>query len=168
MNAWRKTKTALLKLLHLRDTPKRTAAAFAIGVFFGMSPVTPPFLGLQTAMAILSAFAFKLNRLAAVVGTFVSNPFTFVPIYMFGTSLGAMVLRYDVHINPSAIRGLSLKEVFGNGKEIATAFFVGNFISAAIAAVVSYFVLYWLIVRYRRARQARPHRHKAEEKLGDK
>ena len=38
----------LSALLHIQDTPERTAAAFALGVFFGFSP----FLGLHTIMAI--------------------------------------------------------------------------------------------------------------------
>ena len=36
-------------LLHVADTPERTAAAFAMGVFFGFSP----FLGLHTLLAII-------------------------------------------------------------------------------------------------------------------
>ena len=35
-------------LLHIHDTPSRTAAAFALGVFFGFSP----FLGLHTLLAL--------------------------------------------------------------------------------------------------------------------
>ena len=37
-------------LLHIDDTPERTAAAFALGVFFGFSP----FLGLHTLLAIVA------------------------------------------------------------------------------------------------------------------
>ena len=39
-------------LLHIDDTPERTAAAFALGVFFGFSP----FLGFHTMLAIVFAF----------------------------------------------------------------------------------------------------------------
>ena len=42
----------LSALLHIQDTPQRTAAAFALGVFFGFSP----FLGLHTVMALALAF----------------------------------------------------------------------------------------------------------------
>ena len=44
-------------LLHVDDTPERTAAAFAVGVFFGFSP----FLGLHTLLAIVVAFLFELE-----------------------------------------------------------------------------------------------------------
>ena len=47
-------------LLHIEDTPERTAAAFALGVFFGFSP----FLGFHTILAIIFAFFLNLNRVA--------------------------------------------------------------------------------------------------------
>ena len=45
-------------LLHIEDTPERTAAAFALGVFFGFSPL----LGFHTILAIVFAFFLNLNR----------------------------------------------------------------------------------------------------------
>ena len=39
-------------LLHIQDSPERTAAAFAIGIFFGFSP----FLGFHTLLALIVAF----------------------------------------------------------------------------------------------------------------
>ncbi|MCD6326138.1 DUF2062 domain-containing protein [bacterium] len=162
MRSWRGYKVALLKLLHLGDTPGRTAAAFAIGIFWGMSPVSPPFLGLQTGMALAFALVFRLNKLATVVGTLVSNPFTFVQIYTFGTYIGSLVLGYDIHINASAIRHFSIDEVFGDLSEFLRAFFVGNFISATAVSVTSYFVFKWFIARYRRLRDARRARLKLD------
>ncbi|MBN2208359.1 MAG: DUF2062 domain-containing protein [Candidatus Coatesbacteria bacterium] len=155
MRAWRRFKVGLLRLLHLHDTPKRTAAAFAIGIFWGMSPVTPPFFGLQTGMALFCALVFRLNKIATFVGTLVSNPFTFVPVYMFGTYVGSLILGYDLNINASTFRHFSLKEVFGGAKEAGRAYFLGNFVTATVAAVVGYFLLSWLIARYRRIKQAR-------------
>jgi uncharacterized protein len=55
-------------LLHIQDTPERTAAAFAVGVFFGFSP----FLGLHTVLGVVFAFLFNLNRVAVLLG--VSRP----------------------------------------------------------------------------------------------
>jgi len=50
-------------LLHIDDTPERTAAAFALGVFFGFSP----FLGFHTLLGILAAFLLNLNRVAVLL-----------------------------------------------------------------------------------------------------
>ncbi|MBN2209652.1 MAG: DUF2062 domain-containing protein [Candidatus Coatesbacteria bacterium] len=151
----RRVNVSLLRLLHLRDSPKKTAAAFAIGIFWGLSPVTPPFFGLQTGMSLLCALVFRLNKIAAFIGTLITNPLTFVPVYMFGTYIGSLVLGYDLNIKASTFRHFSLTEVFGGTRKAAKAYFVGNFITATVAAVVAYFVLSWLLARYRRLREAR-------------
>ena len=63
-------------LLHTHDTPERTAAAFAVGVFFGFSP----FLGLHTVLGLVVAFAFGLNRVAVLLGVYSNLPWI-VPAY---------------------------------------------------------------------------------------
>ena len=78
---------ALQSLLHLKDPPRRTAIAFATGVFIAFSP----FLGLHTVMAIVVAFAFRLNRVAVLAGAWI-NFWALVPCYMFGTFLGTQLL----------------------------------------------------------------------------
>ncbi len=59
-----RVRQALEQLLHLHDSPSRTAAAFALGVFFSFSP----FFGLQIVVSMAIAFAAGLNRLAVFVG----------------------------------------------------------------------------------------------------
>ena len=54
-------------LLHIEDSPERTAAAFALGVFFGFSPL----LGLHTLLGILFAFLLNLNRVAVLLGVYI-------------------------------------------------------------------------------------------------
>jgi uncharacterized protein (DUF2062 family) len=76
-------------LLHIQDTPKRTAAAFALGVFFGFSP----FLGLHTVMAVALAFALNLNRIAVLLGVYSNLPWIIGAYYASTTMLGAAILR---------------------------------------------------------------------------
>ena len=66
-------------LLHVADTPERTAAAFAMGVFFGFSP----FLGFHTLLAIIVAFLFNLNRVAALLGVYSNLPWIIAPSGVF-------------------------------------------------------------------------------------
>lgn len=88
---WQLTKTALQrwteKLLHIHDTPERTALAFGLGVFVGFSP----FLGLHTAIGLALAFAFNLNRVAVIVGVYLLLPWFIGPYYAAGTALGAWI-----------------------------------------------------------------------------
>jgi len=75
-------------LLHIHDTPERTAAAFAVGVFFGFSP----FLGLHTVLALAVAFVFDLNRVAVLVGVYSNLPWIIAAWYALTTAFGAWLL----------------------------------------------------------------------------
>jgi hypothetical protein len=72
-------------LLHIEDTPERTAAAFALGVFFGFSPL----LGLHTILAVIAAFLLSLNRVAVLLGVYSNLPWFLAPYYAVATMAGA-------------------------------------------------------------------------------
>src|SRR3979409_346208 len=78
--------------LQLADPPERTAAAFALGVFFGFSP----FLGLHTLLGILFAFLLNLNRVAVLLGVYANLPWIIGPYYAFATMAGAFITRTHV------------------------------------------------------------------------
>jgi uncharacterized protein (DUF2062 family) len=84
-------------LLHIEDTPERTAAAFALGVFFGFSP----FLGLHTVLGIVAAFLLNLNRVAVLLGVYSNLPWIIAPYYAFATMAGA---RITGHKLPPSLR----------------------------------------------------------------
>src|SRR5512141_3430033 len=79
-------------LLHTHDTPQRTAAAYAVGVFFGFSP----FLGLHTVLGLVVAFAFNLNRVAVLLGVYSNLPWILPAYYTLATMAGAALLRVNV------------------------------------------------------------------------
>src|SRR5205085_7640534 len=74
-------------LLHIEDSPERTAAAFALGVFFGFSP----FLGFHTLLGILFAFLLNLNRVAVLVGVYANLPWFLAPYYAAATIVGTEI-----------------------------------------------------------------------------
>jgi uncharacterized protein (DUF2062 family) len=74
-------------LLHIKDTPERTAAAFAIGVFFGFSP----FLGFHTLLGILVAFLLDYNRVAVLLGVYSNLPWFLAPYYAIATMVGSEI-----------------------------------------------------------------------------
>ena len=75
-------------LLHVHDSPQRTAAAFAVGVFFSFSPP----LGLHTVLGLLVAFLFNLNRVAVILGVYTNLPWFVAPYYTLTTMGAAEVL----------------------------------------------------------------------------
>jgi uncharacterized protein (DUF2062 family) len=82
-------------LLHLHDTPERTAAAFALGVFFGFSP----FIGLQILLSMSMAFALRLNRAAVFIGLNANLPWFLVPWYTLTTIAGAWLTGVELPDN---------------------------------------------------------------------
>jgi uncharacterized protein (DUF2062 family) len=68
-------------LLHIDDSPERTAAAFALGVFFGFSPL----VGLHTLLGIAFAFLLNFNRVAVLLGVYSNLPWIVAPYYAFTT-----------------------------------------------------------------------------------
>lgn len=78
----------LESLLHIHDSPRRTAAAYAVGVFFAFSPV----VGLHTALALIVAFVFNLNRVAVILGVYTNLPWFMAPYYTLTTVAAAEVL----------------------------------------------------------------------------
>ena len=72
-------------LLHIQDSPERTAAAFALGVFFGFSP----FLGFHTLLGIVAAFLLNMNRVAVLMGVYSNLPWFLAPYYAIATMVGS-------------------------------------------------------------------------------
>jgi uncharacterized protein (DUF2062 family) len=58
----------------------------AIGAVTGLIPGP-----VQILLAILISIPLRANVLAAAAGTFVTNPFTFIPLYMLAFSMGTLV-----------------------------------------------------------------------------
>ena len=82
----------LSHLLHIDDTPERTAAAFALGVFFGFSPM----LGLHTILGVVFAFLLNLNRVAVLLGVYSNLPWVIAPYYAFATMAGASITHHKL------------------------------------------------------------------------
>jgi uncharacterized protein (DUF2062 family) len=69
-------------------TPGQRARGLAAGVFCGCYP----FFGLQIILGVGLASLVRGNHLLAAAGTWISNPFTYVPLYWFNFQLGSWLL----------------------------------------------------------------------------
>lgn len=144
----------LEQLLHTHDTPHRTALAYAVGVFFGFSPI----LGLHTILGIAVAFVFGLNRIAVILGIYSNLPWILPAYYTLATLLGATLLR--VKVPPNLLRDLqsALAEAswadfrqLGHAlTPLAWAYVLGSTIGAVILAAIAYRVAFAMIVAHRR------------------
>jgi uncharacterized protein (DUF2062 family) len=91
---WSRIKKTAQQVLHLGDPPSRTALAFAIGVFIGFSPL----YGLHTIGVLLCAWAFRLNVVAMLAGSFINNPWTVLPI--LGTTMWVGLRIWPIDSTP--------------------------------------------------------------------
>ena len=73
------------------ETPRRTALAFAVGVFLGFSP----FMGLHTLLGLLVAYAFRLNKVSVLVGVYTNIPWVILPYYGFATWFGMRLTGFS-------------------------------------------------------------------------
>ncbi len=148
----------LRRLLALDDTPERIALAFSLGVFLAFSPL----LGFHTILGLTIAFVFGLNRAAVLIGVFVNNPWTIVPIYTAGAYLGWYLFGFPT---PPTLPDLSWNNLWHFGywrslfKEarVLRPLILGSTILCFVAAGVSYPLSLW-VIRQGRAYRAR-HMH---------
>ena len=85
-------KELIKRLLHIEDTPERTAFAYSLGVFLGFSP----FLGFHTIGGVIIAFFFRLNRPAILLGVWSNTPWWIIPYYTFGTWVGMSLTGFRI------------------------------------------------------------------------
>jgi uncharacterized protein len=83
-----RVRRALRVLLHVEDTPHRIALAFGVGVWIAFCPL----LGVHTLLALGIAFAFRLSRVAILLGAYINNPWTLAPLYLAGTVVGCVLM----------------------------------------------------------------------------
>jgi len=75
--------------LKQNGSPFFNAKGVAVGVFCGCFP----FFGFQTFLGLFLARILKGNLFLAAIGTWISNPFTYVPLYFFNYRVGSFLLR---------------------------------------------------------------------------
>jgi uncharacterized protein (DUF2062 family) len=132
------------RILHLRESPHRTALAFAVGIFIAFSPT----YGLHTALVVFCTWAFGLNFLALFAGAFINNPWTLVPILGATFWTGTLIVG-DGGLPPLTWDDLSPGGIYRQVLPYAVPFFVGGVVLSILGAVIAYPVAYYLIAKYR-------------------
>ncbi len=162
-----KFREGIRHILHLDETPHDLARSFAVGVFVAFSP----FLGIHWIIILTLAWIFRLNKLVALTGTFVNNPWTIAFVYILPTWLMVSAMRrmgFDIppmnysHITAQFLSQTARHDVweiaFWKGfirefKPYAYAFGFGTTAAGAVASVISYFAAYFGIRYYRKRRK---------------
>ncbi len=134
----------LAQVLHLQETPHRTALAFATGVFIAFAP---HYL-FHTASVVLCAWLFRLNYLAVFLGSLVNNPWTLIPILAASLYAGLFLVG-ESHPTPVKWEQLTIDNIFDMLSPYLIPFLIGACTLAVLASLLAYPVMRWTISRYR-------------------
>jgi uncharacterized protein len=153
-------------LLHIDDTPERTAAAFALGVLFGFSPL----LGFHTVLGIVAAFVLNLNRVAVLLGVYSNLPWIIAPYYAFATMAGARITRHQLPPNLRSQLGAMFDlTIFGSEfwhrlitflKPLLWPYAVGSTFGALVLAALAYPLALAFVTSRRRIHEIIHHHHR--------
>lgn len=150
-NWWRSFQYVAKRVLRLSASPHVVAIGFAAGVFASFTP----FIGFHFAICFILAYFMGGNLVAAALGTWVGNPFTFPFIWFYTYKLGNLVLHgNEGALTMGQISGRLLTLSFGNLIELLKPMTVGGILLGVPAAFISYFIVRRLVFVYQRSRLA--------------
>ena len=132
----------ILSLFLKQDgTPFFNAKGIAVGVFCGCFP----FFGFQTLLGLFLAKAAKGNLFLAAIGTWISNPFTYIPLYFFNYKVGSFFLK-----NSSDIifdKDLMIEELWVQGSVFSSRLILGSALVGLLLAPISGMIVFLLYKR---------------------
>jgi uncharacterized protein (DUF2062 family) len=138
-------------ILSVGDPPHLIASSFAIGLFFGISPL----IGLHTVLGLAVAWLFRLNKFVVLTGVYVTNPWSIIPIYTFCTWAGAVILRRDSVVPDVNWHSMTLGGIFGEFSHILLPFVVGTTVVALASSILSYFIIRHTVEKVRNRQPAK-------------
>ena len=118
------------------------AVGFGLGVFCGCFP----FFGFQTLMGIFLAKIFNSNSFLAAVGTWISNPFTYVPLYLLNYRIGSFLLNADNNIVDFS--RIATKQLWSQGWYLSSRLLLGSTVVGVLLGSLGSFCLYFLLKKF--------------------
>lgn len=171
---WTRAATYVKHRLHrLPDPPHRIARGIMAGVFV----VFTPFYGLHFLLAAILALVLRGNVMASLLGTFVGNPLTYVPIGVICLQSGYAILGRPTLAEDELNRSLGGKfvdagedlwtnflsvfstrsadwhnlEIFYD--EVFFPYMIGGLLPGIVAALASYYISLPVITAYQNRRR---------------
>ena len=148
---------AVRRVVMLEDQPERIARGCAAG----MATAYLPMLG-QTLVGMLLAWCIRGSPLAAMPWSWVTNPFTTLPIWYGCYRLGAMLIPSHVTVTwhglqaqVEELQAMSLADGALHSAEVLGSVFLPMLIGSLIIGVVTAIPTWWLVRRAVVALQAR-------------
>ena len=136
-----------LRLVRQEMPVHNVAIGFAAGMFVGFLPIIP----FQTIVAVAVAFPVRGSKIAAALGTWISNPINMIPFYLMLYYAGRLIIPWEVPpFNPEL---LELAIMLEQGWNWFLVMLVGGVALGIPASILSYFLTRRAIAGYRRRKQ---------------
>ena len=124
-------KKILSLFLEQKGSPSFNAKGTAVGVFCGCFP----FFGFQTLLGLFLARLIKGNLFLAAIGTWISNPFTYIPLYLFNYKVGSSLLKTSPDI--SIDKNLLTNDLWNKGSLFSLRLILGSGLVGLLLASIS-------------------------------
>ncbi len=133
-----KHKKILSLFRNQNGSPFFNAKGLAIGVFSGCFP----FFGFQTLIGVFFAKLAKGNVLLAAIGTWISNPFTYIPLYYLNYKVGSIF--FNTSSNEIIEKSLGINDLWKQGRIFSLKLLLGSscvgFLLALICGSIVFFI----------------------------
>ena len=126
-------------LWNQEGSPSQRALGLGVGIFSGCFP----FFGLQTLIGVFLAKIFKGNSILAALGTWISNPFTYAPLYYFNYRVGSSLLVKKKNIVDFS--HITTNQLWSQGWYLSSRLIIGSMCMGLMAGIVGGLSLYFLL-----------------------
>lgn len=137
------------RIWRLSGTPHTIAVGIAAGAFMSFTP----FLGFHIAVAMLIAWVFRGNLVAAAFGTLVGNPVTYPAIWWGTYDLGHWMLGTHANSHIDLVGTLMSSKAFDVILPVLVPMSIGSVPLGLLSAFVSYFLIKSTVAAYQLRRR---------------
>ena len=141
LNLIKKIRKFIAWLWNQEGSSSQRALGFGVGLFSGCFP----FFGLQTLMGVFLAKILKGNSIIAALGTWISNPLTYVPLYYFNFRVGSLILNTDKSIVD--LGNITTFQLWSQGWYLTSRLLIGSMCVGLVTGTIGGFCLYFSLKR---------------------
>ena len=142
LNLIKRIRKCISWLWNQKGSPFQRALGFGLGIFSGCFP----FFGLQTLMGVFLAKIFKGNTIFAALGTWISNPFTYLPLYYFNYRVGSLLLNIDTDIVDFS--HMTTNQLWYQSWYLSSRLVIGSICIGLVSGIVGGFCLYFTLKKF--------------------
>lgn len=161
---WRSVLLPLRRVVMLEDTPERIARGSAAGMLTAYLPTVG-----QTFIGMAVAWLMRGSTLAAIPWSWITNPFTTLPLWYASYRIGCVVIGREAVVTMGGLAtayadlaGRGLWDALVHGAAILGGMFLPMLLGSLLLGLVTAIPTHWLVRRAVEAVQTRRARRAAE------